>query len=403
MSLSGKMIVVGVTGGIAAYKSADICSRLVKSGASVEVVMTESATHFVTPTTFRAITGQRVITGLWDEPRDYEVTHVSLSDKADAFLIAPATANIIGKIANGIADDMLSTTIMAAACPIIIAPAMNTKMWQNRIVQQNVDKLKSLGYEFIGPESGRLACGTIGFGRMSEPAKIIRFLEDFLSREKDLEGVKIIITAGPTIEPIDPVRFIMNRSSGKMGYSIAEAAVRRGADVCLISGPTSISPPPGIEFVQVKTTNEMLDAVMQRFASCDVLIGAAAPVDFTPVEQATEKIKKSGNGKLTLELMQTPDIIATAGKHKTSQILVAFAAETEDLIHNAQEKLAVKNADMIIANDVSRNDIGFSSDYNEVFIIDKYGTIEKLSRMPKIDLANKILDKVRQKLSNAGK
>lgn len=392
MPLSGKTIILGVTGGIAAYKSADICSRLVKGGAIVHVVMTENAAKFVGPATFRALTGQPVIIGLWDEPAEYEITHVSLPDKADAALIAPATANILGKAANGIADDMLSTTIMATTAPVIFAPAMNVKMWNNPIVQANVTKLQSLGYRFVMPASGRLACGTVGVGRMADPVTIVKMLEDVLAGRHDLNGMKIIVTAGPTVEPIDPVRFIANRSSGKMGYAIADAASKRGADVTLISGPVQIPPPLNVEFVQVQTVAEMCDAVLSRFDDADILIGAAAPADFTPAAPRPGKIKKTGNGGLSLKLVQTTDILAEAGKRKKTQVLVAFAAETENMMANAQEKMSRKGADFIIANDVSKPGIGFSSDDNEVSIISADGAVRHLPKMPKTKLADVILD-----------
>ncbi|MHB1001294.1 MAG: bifunctional phosphopantothenoylcysteine decarboxylase/phosphopantothenate--cysteine ligase CoaBC [Armatimonadota bacterium] len=396
MNLAGKTIILGITGGIAAYKSADICSRLVKVGASVHVVMTENAEHFVGSATFRAITGQQVIQTLWDEPREYEITHVSLPDKADLFLVAPATANIIGKAANGIADDMLSTMIMAAASPVVFAPAMNCRMWENPVTQANIQKLQSLGYKFIEPETGRLACGTEGIGRLASVDKIIETITELLLPKQDLDGISILVTAGPTREPIDPVRFIMNQSSGKMGYAIAEAASRRGARVTLVSGPTSIPAPPGVDLVKVETSAEMFDAVMDRLPDTQVIIGAAAPADFTPASPKPEKIKKSGSEGLTLELVQTRDIMAEVGKRKDSRILVAFAAETENLIPNAQEKMVRKNVDLIVANDVSRPEIGFGSDDNEVAIIGRDGHVDNLPRLPKIDVADRILDRVKQ-------
>lgn len=397
MPLAGKTIILGVTGGIAAYKSADICSRLIKSDASVRVIMTDNAQKFVGPATFRALTRQQVITSLWDEPNEYEITHISLPDKADAFIIAPATANIIGKIANGIADDMLTTAIMATTAPVIIAPAMNTKMWQNPILQENISKLMNCGYKFILPETGRLACGTIGTGKMAEPVKIVKYVTDLLSTENDFENMKIIITAGPTAEPIDPVRFIMNRSSGKMGYALAYAAMKRSAKVILISGPSSVKCPDNVEIVKVNTAREMFDAVMKEFDSCDILIGAAAPADFTPVNTADEKIKKNGENGLTVELKQTADIMAEAGKRKSHQILAAFAAETENLTENAREKLIRKNADLIVANDVSRKDIGFGSDENETTIICSDGEEFILPKISKSNLANEILNIMRDK------
>ncbi len=391
--LSGKTIILGVTGGIAAFKAAEICSYLVKSGAIVHVVMTEHATHFVGPTTFRGLTGNAVITGLWDEPREYEITHVSLPDKADLMLIAPATANIIGKIASGIADDMLSTMVMATKAPVLIAPAMNCKMWENPIVSANVARLESLGYILVNPGKGRLACGTEGVGRLAEPATIVRKVIDRLSLKQDLAGISLMVTAGPTQEPIDPVRFIMNHSSGKMGYAIAKAAADRGAGVILVSGPTSLAPPANVETIKVQTAAQMLDAVMSHLPEVQVVIGAAAVADYTPKSPAASKMKKMG-AEFSLELMPTTDIMAEVGKSKGDRILVGFAAETENLIENAKKKLSAKNLDLIVANDVSKPGIGFGSDVNEVTIIDENGQ-ETLPRVPKIQVANSILDHVK--------
>ncbi|MDI6827657.1 MAG: bifunctional phosphopantothenoylcysteine decarboxylase/phosphopantothenate--cysteine ligase CoaBC, partial [Armatimonadota bacterium] len=291
--LKGKTVILGVTGSIAAYKAAEICSLLIRGGAIVHVVMTENATRFVGPVTFRGLTGSQVITGLWDEPREYEIAHVSLPDKADVVLIAPATANIIGKIASGIADDMLTTMIMATKAPVVIAPAMNYKMWENPIVRANVERLKSQGYHFVGPKTGRLACGVEAVGRLASPEAIIQAVVECIRRSQDLEGVRIMVTAGPTEEPIDPVRFISNRSSGKMGYAIAQAAANRGAKVTLISGPTVLTPPAAVEVVHIRTATEMLEAVLSRLSDIDVVIGAAAVADYTPKFQASEKIKKT--------------------------------------------------------------------------------------------------------------
>ena len=388
---------MGVAGGIAAYKAAEICSALVKEGASVHVVMTEHATRFVGPVTFQALTGNQVITGLWDEPRRYEIAHVSLADKADLLLIAPATANILGKIASGVADDMLSTMVMATRAPVVLAPAMNCKMWENPIVGANVERLESLGYVFVGPEVGRLACGEEGIGRLAATEKIVQAVIECLARKRDLDGVSILVTAGPTQEPVDPVRFIANRSSGKMGYAIAGAAVERGAKVILVSGPTSLPEPPGVEAVGVQTAAEMLKAVLERLPDARVVIGAAAVADYTPKTPGKSKVKRSDAG-LSLELSPTKDIMAEAGRRKEGRVLVGFAAETENLVGNAKAKLDSKNLDLIVANDVSKPGIGFGADVNEVTIIDRSGGVEQLPRMPKVRIAHHILDLVKKAL-----
>ena len=388
---------MGVAGGIAAYKAAEICSTLVKEGASVHVVMTEHATRFVGPVTFQALTGNQVITGLWDEPRQYEIAHVSLADKADLLLIAPATANILGKIASGAADDMLSTMVMATRAPVVLAPAMNCKMWENPIVGANVERLESLGYVFVGPEVGRLACGEEGIGRLAATEKIVQAVIECLARKRDLDGVSILVTAGPTQEPVDPVRFIANRSSGKMGYAIAGAAVERGAKVILVSGPTSLPEPPGVEAVGVQTAAEMLKAVLERLPDARVVIGAAAVADYTPKTPGKSKVKRSDAG-LSLELSPTKDIMAEVSRRKEGRVLVGFAAETENLVGNAKAKLDSKNLDLIVANDVSKPGIGFGADVNEVTIIDRSGGVEQLPRMPKVRIAHHILDLVKKAL-----
>jgi len=395
--LAGKTIVVGITGGIAAYKAAEVCSALVQAGAVVHVVMTKHATKFVGPTTFRALTGNRVITSLWEEPVEHEITHVSLPDKADVMLVVPATANIIGKIASGIADDMLSTMLMATKAPIILAPAMNNKMWENPVVQANVQRLKSLGYRFVGPESGRLACGDEGVGRLASVGAIINAVRDAVGGKKDLEGVRVIVTAGPTQEQIDAVRMITNRSSGKMGYAISQAAADRGATVVLISGPTSLTPPRVAEVVNVRTAAEMCEAVTKRLDAADVVIGAAAPADYAPVHPFVGKMKKTAE-PITVELTPTPDIIAEVGKRKGRKIIVGFAAETEKLVENARQKLAKKNLDLVVANDVSRQDIGFDSDVNQVTLIGSDGSVTELPVLPKREVAHRILDWVSERL-----
>lgn len=396
-ALSDKTIILGVTGGIAAYKAAEICSALRKVGASVHVVMTRHATHFVGPVTFRALTGHQVITGLWDEPREHEITHVSLPDKADAFLIAPATANILAKIASGVADDMLSTMILATRSPVILAPAMNWKMWGNPITRANVERLESLGYGIVYPETGRLACGDEGVGVLADPKNIVRAVIDRLELQHDMEGVSVLITAGPTHESVDAVRFIGNRSSGKMGYACAMAAAQRGARVTLVSGPTSLCPPADVDFVPVTTAEEMKAAVMGRLEGVQVVIAAAAVADYTPKKPAGRKMKKTG-GSLTLELAPTADILAEVGRKKGGRVLVGFAAETEHLLENAKAKLESKNLDLIVANDVSKPGIGFGADVNEVAVIDRQGSVQELPLMPKLRVAHHILDAVKRLL-----
>lgn len=393
--LAGKTIILGVTGGIAAYKAAEVCSGLVKNGAAVHVIMTENATQFVGAATFRALTGRQVIIGMWEEPAEYEIAHVSLPEKADLLLIVPATANIIGKAACGIADDMLSTVITATTAPIVIAPAMNCKMWANPIVKSNVDRLRSLGYTIIEPEEGRLACGTEGSGRLADPDTILDAVVARLRRAQDLEGIRILVTAGPTQEAIDPVRFVANRSSGKMGYSIAQAAAERGAEAILISGPTVLPTPEGVELVRVRTAAEMFDAVMAHLPEARVVIGAAAPADYAPKSVEANKIKKSDFG-LVIELEATKDIMAEVGRRKDGKVLVAFAAETENLLGNARKKLESKHADLVVANDVSKPGIGFDSDSNEVTLIRADGSSETLPRLSKLDVAQRILDKVKE-------
>lgn len=391
--LSGKTIVFGITGGIAAYKAAEVCSGLVKSGADVHVVMTRNSRRFVGKVTFAALTGNTVITDMWVEPTERDIEHVSLSDRADLVLIAPATANIIGKIASGVSDDMLSTLVCATAAPVIIAPAMNCRMWRNRVTQANVERLKSIGYEFVGPDTGRLACGEDDVGRLAPPDEIVKAVVERLSRGKDLAGVSVLVTAGPTREALDPVRFISNRSSGKMGYAVAEAAAERGASVVMVSGPTALDAPKGVEVVRVETAAEMLAAVMERLPGARVIIGAAAVADYRPESFSVEKVKKTG-GALKLNLAPTVDIMAEIGKSKGGRVLVIFAAETERLVENAKKKLASKNADLVVANDVSNRGIGFDSDFNEVTILDAKGGESKVPRESKRGIANRIIDRV---------
>jgi phosphopantothenoylcysteine decarboxylase/phosphopantothenate--cysteine ligase len=395
--LAGKNVVIGVTGGIAAYKAVEIVSLLRKAGASVHVIMTQASAQFVTPLTFREMSGNPVAVSMWDEPKQWHVAHIALATLADIMVIAPATANIIGKIANGIADDMLSTTVMATQAPILLAPAMNTHMYQNPIVQNNLSKLASLGYYFVDPESGLLACGTEGPGRLAAPGRIVDEIVAVLSSRGILKDKKVIVTAGGTREPIDPVRFVGNRSSGKMGYAIAKAAAKMGANVVLISGPVSLPTPQGVRRIDVETAAAMRDAVLSEYDDSNIVIKAAAVADYRPKQAAAHKIKKTGDS-LVLELEKNPDILSELGQHKQKQVLVGFAAETQDLLLHAQEKLTRKNLDMIVANDVTLPGAGFNTDTNIAKLIFRDGHIEDLPLMSKDEVALVILNKVSQLL-----
>lgn len=393
--LSGKNIVIGISGGIAVYKICDVVSRLKKLNANIDIIMTKSAAEFVTPLTFQSLIQNYVVVDMFEQLKTWNIEHISLAQKSDLFLIAPATANIIGKIANGIADDMLSTTVMATTAPVLIAPAMNTKMYENMIVQDNILKLKKFGYKFIDPESGRLACGDIGKGKLASPENIVEKVVSELTKERDLKNKKILITAGPTRESIDPVRYITNRSSGKMGYSIAKEAVKRGALVTLISGPTNMEVPQGIEkFIPIESALDMYNTVMENINDNNIMIGCAAVADYKPKNKSLQKIKKSDND-LSLELDRNYDILKEIGKIKNDKILVGFAAETNDLIENAKGKIEKKNLDFIVANDLTLDGAGFGVDTNIVKIIDKDGIIENYPKMGKDEVANIILDKIK--------
>ena len=393
MMLTGKRIVVGVTGGIAAYKACDLVSRLKKRGAQVRVVLTEHACQFVQPLSFETLSGNPAYTDSFD--RKYEIGHVALAKWADLMLIAPATANCMAKMACGIADDLLSTTCLAVRCPVLVAPAMNSAMWRNPATQANLVLLRSRGVRFVGPEAGYLACGDDDVGRMSEPEQIVEAAEAILNPQRDLEGLKVLVTAGPTVERIDPVRYITNRSTGKMGYALAEAARDRGANVTLISGPTNLTAPEGVEFVRIESSAQLCAAVLERGDKADVVVQAAAPADFRPKNVAERKIKKTGEN-MTLELEATTDIAAELGRRKkTGQILVAFAAETNDVMDNARGKLIKKNADMVVANDVSRSDAGFGVDTNVITLITA-SDVRALEKMSKRAAADAILSRVRE-------
>ena len=389
--LKDRHIVLGVTGGIAAYKACDLTSRLVKAGARVRVVLTEHACHFVPPLTFETLSGSPAYTDTF-APRA-EMEHISLAKWADAFVVAPATANCLAKLANGIGDDLLSTTALAMTAPVLIAPAMNANMWRHPATQANFNTLLARGVRAVGPASGRLACGDDDVGRMAEPAEIVEALDALLNPRHDFAGVRVMVTAGPTVERIDPVRYITNRSTGKMGYAIAEAARDRGAEVVLVSGPVALAVPAGVERVSVESSAQLCDAVLERGAWADVVIQAAAPADFRPVSVADHKIKKDSAG-MTLALENTTDIAAELGRRKRDgQLLVAFAAETDDVLENARGKLVRKNADLIVANDVTRTDAGFGANTNAVTLITRED-MRALPLMSKRDVADGILDRI---------
>jgi phosphopantothenoylcysteine decarboxylase/phosphopantothenate--cysteine ligase len=390
--LKGRKIILGVTGGIAVYKAAELVRELVRSGAEVFVVMTHSAQAFITPLTFQTLSGNKVTTELFSLIEESEIGHIALADRAELLVIAPATANIIGKIAGGIADDMLTTIVMAQKAPVLLAPAMNVHMWENPICQENIQKLRGRGFHFIDPEAGELACGYEGKGRLAEIPAIVEEIRSILS-PKDLSGETILVTAGPTEEPIDPVRFLSNRSSGKMGFAVARAARLRGARVILVSGPSALPAPSGVKFIAVRTAAEMREAVLGSLPGVSVLVMAAAVSDYRPKVTSPEKIKKS-QAELTLPLELNPDILREAGQRKEKRLLIGFAAETESLLANARKKLAEKNLDLIVANDVSLPGAGFAVDTNMVKLIDRSGKIEELPLMDKEDLANRVLDRV---------
>lgn len=397
--LTGFRVALGVTGGIAAYKACELTSLLKKAGAEVRVVMTQSAREFVTPGTFETLSGNRVSVGLFDHA--WEIEHISLAKWADILVIAPATANVLAKLAHGIADDLLSTVALASPAPVAVAPAMNTAMWNNPANQANMALLSSRGVHVIGPERGLLACGDDDIGRMSEPKDIMTALDVLLNPRRDYEGKKVLVTAGPTREALDPVRYLTNRSSGRMGVALAEAARDRGASVTLVLGPVAIDPPSGVEVVRIETTQDLYDAVVTRAGEFDVVLQAAAPADYRPENPSGRKIKKTG-GALTLTFIENPDIAKALGEiKKPGQVLVAFAAETGEGIQNAREKRLKKNADLIVLNDVTQPGAGFDVATNIVTLIDGAGE-EELPLLSKRETADRILDRVLTLCSTAG-
>jgi phosphopantothenoylcysteine decarboxylase/phosphopantothenate--cysteine ligase len=393
---SKKTVVIGVSGGIAVYKALDVISRLKKENIEVHVIMTKAAMEFVNPISFQTMSQNMVIHDMFNEPVSFEIQHISIAKKADLFVVIPATANIIGKVANGIADDMLTTTIMATNAPVIFAPAMNVNMYNNKVVQGNIQKLRNYGYDFIAPTSGRLACGDIGEGKLAQTDEIFEIIMSGLYPIKDMGGTKVLVTAGPTIAPIDPVRFITNRSSGKMGYAIAREARDRGAVVTLISGPCNEKKPFGINFIKINTNEEMRTAVLGNYDDSDIVIKAAAVADYKPKVYSDDKIKKSEN-ELCLELVRDNDILSELGMQKKSQILVGFAAESNDLLQNAKAKLVKKKLDYIVANDITKKDSGFGTEDNKVFILSKDNEPIALDKMSKKQVARELFNLINRK------
>lgn len=391
--LKGKTVLLGVTGGIASYKSASLASLLVKSGAQVHVLMTENAKNFINPITFETLTGHKCLTDTFDRNFEFNVEHVALAKKADLVMIAPATANVIAKLAHGIADDMLTTTILACRCPKIIAPAMNTAMYENQITQDNMNLLRKYGMEVITPACGHLACGDTGAGKMPEPETLIQYIYRELAHKKDMKGLKVLVTAGPTQESIDPVRYITNHSSGKMGYCIARACMLRGADVTLVSGKTALTPPMFVNVVPVVSARDMYEAVTSRSNDMNIIIKAAAVADYRPASVADEKMKKA-DAELSISLERTDDILKYLGDHKTSdQFLCGFSMETQNMLKNSKKKLVKKNLDMIVANNLKVKGAGFETDTNIVTMITPDSVCE-LELMSKEDVAFRLTDKI---------
>ena len=394
MIFQDKQIVLGVTGGIAAYKAAEVLRLLVKAGANVHVIMTRHAREFVTPLTFQTLSGNPVHTDMFSLIQEQDIGHISLADRADLIMIVPATANTIGKVANGLADDLLTTTLLASKAPILFVPAMNVNMWENPLYRQNQAKLEEHGYHFMAPAVGALACGWEGQGKLPAPEDIFDYAQALVSAQRELGGKTVLVTAGPTREELDPVRFLSNYSSGKMGYAIARAARNQGARVILVSGPVHLPAPQGVELVRVTTAMEMLEAVLSRSSAADVIIKAAAVADYRPAERQARKIKKGQEDKSSLNLQRNPDILAELGKLKGRRVLVGFAAETGDLQTNAAKKLQEKNLDLIVANDVLRADAGFDGDNNAVQLHFRGGATEELPLMTKDEVAEALMARI---------
>ena len=392
--MTKKCVVLGVTGSIAAYKACDVVSRLRKQNVDVHVILTRAGAEIITPLALETMSANPVVVDMFHRETPWEVEHIALAKRADVFLVAPATANFLGKAAHGIADDMLTTTILATHAPVLVAPAMNVNMYENPAVQENIAALKTRGWHFIEPDAGILACGDVGKGRLAEPEAIVNAVMALLFPRRDLVGKRVLVSAGPTQEKIDPVRYITNRSSGKMGYAVAEAAAARGARVTLVSGPVSLPVPEGVERVSVVSSADMFEAVHAAFGACDGLVMAAAPADFTPAMAAEQKIKKNGREGMTLELSATRDILKSIGERKGNQRVMGFAAETEHLAENAAKKLSAKNRDMIAANDVTAAGVGFAVDTNAVTLYKRDGSAEHSGIMTKRALADWLLDRL---------
>lgn len=392
MNLKGKTVLLGVTGSIAAYKIANLASMLKKLGGDVHVLMTQNATNFINPITFETLTGNKCLVDTFDRNFQFSVEHVSIAKLADVVLIAPASANVIGKLANGIADDMLTTTVMACRCKILVSPAMNTNMYHNPIVQDNLDKLRRFDYEIIAPDKGYLACGDVGDGKMPAETELLEYLLREIACEKDLSGKNVLVTAGPTMERIDPVRFISNHSSGKMGYAIAKNCMLRGANVTLVTGKTAIQPPKFVKVVQITSAKEMFDAVVEAYEEQDIVIKAAAVADYRPKKPADEKVKKK-DGELSIELERTDDILKYLGEHKTKQFLCGFSMETENMLENSKAKLEKKKLDMIVANNLKQAGAGFGVDTNVVTMISK-DSVKEMDIMSKEEVAEAIVDEI---------
>ena len=394
--LQNKTVLLGVSGSIAAYKAAELASKLTQAGAAVDVVMTEAATRFITSLTFSSITRRPVASDMFATPTEFEVEHIALAERADVVVIAPATANVMAKLAAGIADDLLTCTVLATRAPIILAPAMNVNMWEKQITQDNLERLRSRGFNIVDPGYGAMACGAVGVGRLADTEQILAAIQQVLGRRSDLKGKRVVVTAGGTQEPIDPVRHIGNRSSGKMGYALAEAARDRGAEVILISAPTALPNPADVETVRVQTALQMRVAVLNAVTKADVLIMSAAVADYRPVSASKTKLKKESSPRITLELTRNPDILSEV---TGDLIKVGFAAESENLIESAVAKLKAKNLDLIVANDITAADSGFDVDTNKVILIDRQGNKEELPLLPKAEVAQKVLDKVVEMLA----